>query len=150
MAQRAAPPDALADDVFVFLRHLMRSTQGDVFDLAGELDLTLSQLRVLYVLAPAEDAPALGGLASAVGLSIAATGRAVDALVRSGYVSRAEDAADRRIKRHALTAEGRRAMERLAEARRAGVRRFVATLDDADRERLAAALEPVLERLGPA
>jgi DNA-binding MarR family transcriptional regulator len=86
-------------------------------------------------------------LAAAIGLSVAATGRAVDALVRKRFVARREDADDRRVKRHALTAHGRRSLERLAEARRAGVERFVAELPGEDRERLAGALGPLVARL---
>lgn len=140
--QRTAPaPDVVTDQLHGFLRHLMATTQGDVFQLAVELDLTLTQLRVLHVLAVCSEAPALGELAKSVGLSVAATGRAVDALVRADYVSRKEDAVDRRVKRHALTAKGEKTMERLAAARRAGVSRFVETLGDDDRTRLSAAIE---------
>ena len=147
--QRTAPaPDVVTDQLQVLLRHLMAPTQGDVFSLAVELDLTLTQLRVLHLLVVCEDEPALGELAKAVGLSVAATGRAVDALVRAGYVSRKEDAVDRRVKRHALTAKGHKTMERMAAARRAGLRKFVDTLGDDDRARLAAAIEPLLDRLG--
>jgi DNA-binding MarR family transcriptional regulator len=146
--QRTAPaPEAVTDQLHAFLRHLMATTQGDVLRLAVEMDLTLTQLRVLHLLRTEESEPALGDLASRVGLSVAATGRAVDALVKAGHVSRKEDPVDRRVKRHALTAKGNRTMERLAAARRAGVETFVGGLSEEDRERLSAALEPLLERL---
>lgn len=143
----AVSDETLTDEVHAFLRHLTRSTQGDVFSLAVKLDLTLTQLRVLTVLMTQEEPCALGELAASVGLSVPATGRAVDALVKAGLVSRREDAVDRRVKRHGLTAAGRRTMERLAAARRAGVKRFVEGLGDEDRERLSAALGPLVDGL---
>jgi DNA-binding MarR family transcriptional regulator len=105
-------PDAVTGDLHAFVRHLTRATAGDLFRLAAELDLTLTQLRILSVLATAEAKPSLMDLAAGIGLSTPTTGRAVDALVRGGLVSRAEDDEDRRVKRHALTA--RRAARRPA------------------------------------
>ena len=81
-----------------------------------------------------------------MGLSVAAAGRAVDGLVRHGFVSRSEDPVDRRIKRLALTAAGRAALERINAARLVGLRRFAATLGDAERDALADALASIFAR----
>ena len=78
-----------------------------------------------------------------MGLSVAAAGRAVDGLVREELVSRSEDPVDRRIKRLALTDEGRRRSRASMEARLVGLRRFAASLGDAEREGLSAALAAV-------
>jgi DNA-binding MarR family transcriptional regulator len=79
-------------------------------------------------------------------LSVAATGRAVDVLVRHGLVVRREDPVDRRIKRIGLTDAGRETISRLNAARRDGLRQFVSTLSDEERERFTRALAPILDR----
>lgn len=140
MSATLSTVDDLTERLLGFVGLLMKTTQTGVFDMAVELDLTLSQLRALFVLSHCDRELALGELAPAVGLSVAATGRLVDALVRSGLVSRREDCADRRIKRLALTAHGEEAIERLAAARRDGLRGFVETLEPDVREQLAQAL----------
>jgi DNA-binding MarR family transcriptional regulator len=136
----AVTTDGLTDDLFGFVAYLMKTTQHGVFQVAAELDLSMSQLRALFVLSLCDHDLTLGELAAEVGLSVAATGRLVDALVRDGLASRREDPLDRRVKRLALTAHGREAIDRLADSRREGLRQFVETLDDAAREQLSRAL----------
>jgi DNA-binding MarR family transcriptional regulator len=129
--QTPAPSvDELTDQLLAFMAYLMKTTQGGVFQVAGELELTLSQLRALFFLAFCDHSPALSELAHKVGLSVAATGRVVDALVRDDLVSRREDVVDRRIKRLALTAHGREMLDRISAARREGLRSFAEELDD--------------------
>jgi DNA-binding MarR family transcriptional regulator len=140
-ARTATEP--LAEDLLGFVAYLSKTTQTEVFQVAAELDLTMSQLRAMFVLSCCDHDLALGELAHEVGLSLAATGRLVDALVRAGLVSRREDGEDRRIKRLALTARGDDVMSRLAAARREGLRQFVETLDDEARGHLARALSSI-------
>ncbi|MGB2711048.1 MAG: MarR family transcriptional regulator, partial [Conexibacter sp.] len=90
---------------------------------------------------------ALTELAPQLGLSVAAAGRAVDGLVRDGLVSRSEDTEDRRIKRLALTEQGREATARVAGARLEGLRQFAETLGDDVRAQLSAGIGPVLALL---
>jgi DNA-binding MarR family transcriptional regulator len=138
--------DQLTDELFGFLTYLVKSAESDVFRVAAELDLSLSQIRGLFILSHAEHELALTELAPELGLSVAATGRAVDVLVRHGLVVRREDAFDRRIKRIGLTPAGRDKIDRLNAARREGLRQFVSTLSDEERERFTRALAPVLGR----
>jgi DNA-binding MarR family transcriptional regulator len=98
------------------------------------------------VLDRSDEPLALHELAERMGLSVAATGRAVDVLVRGGLLARQEDAVDRRVKRISITEPGRDAVNRLVAARRAGMAGFVATLPEEQRESLSAALAPILER----
>jgi DNA-binding MarR family transcriptional regulator len=135
--------ESLAGDLMQFLGRVMKGDQGELFALIAELDLTMAQMRALFVIDNADHTLALTELAPQVGLSVAAAGRSVDGLVRSGLVSRSEDPADRRIKRLALTAAGRAALERIGEARLAGLRRFAERLGEAERDALARALEAV-------
>ena len=137
---KAVSPHQLAADLQRFYGSCMKGEQGELFALIAELELTMAQMRGLFVLDTADHAQALTELAPQMGLSVAAAGRAVDGLVRHGFVSRSEDPADRRIKRLALTADGRAALERINEARLVGLRRFAATLGEAERDALAEAL----------
>jgi len=144
---QAVTSHQLADDLQRFIAHCMKGEQTDLFELIAQLDLTVAQMRGLFVLDVADHALALTELAPRMGLSIAAAGRAVDGLVRHGFVSRSEDAVDRRIKRLALTAEGRAALGCINEARLVGLRRFAETLGDRERDALAAGLAAVFAHL---
>ena len=149
MQGTAPTTEELSDQLLGFMAHLMKSTQGGVFQFAGELDLTLSQLRALFVLAYGDHAPALSELAGEIGLSVPATGRAIDGLVRSGLVSRREDEADRRVKRLALTPGGEQMLARIGTARREGLKRFAERLDDDARAAFAHALSLIPTELPP-
>jgi DNA-binding MarR family transcriptional regulator len=145
--QRTAPSlDQLTDDLFGFLTYLVKSAESDVFRIAAELDLSLSQIRGLFILGHAERPLALTELAPQLGLSFAATGRALDVLVRHGLVLRHDDPTDGRMKRIVLTDAGRHELARLNKARRDGLRQFVSTLSAEERERFALALDPILDR----
>jgi DNA-binding MarR family transcriptional regulator len=139
----AVTTESLAGDLMQFLGRVMKGDQGELFALVAELDLTMAQMRGLFVIENADHALALTELAPQMGLSVAAAGRSVDGLVRSGLVSRTEDPVDRRIKRLALTGDGRAALERIGEARLVGLRRFAERLGDAERDALAKALQAV-------
>jgi len=133
----------LAEDLQRFFHRAMKGDQGELLALVAELDLTMPQIRGMFMLDTSDRALALTELAPLMGLSVAAAGRAVDGLVRSRLVSRSEDLVDRRIKRLALTDDGRAALARLTEARLVGLRRFAETLGDTERDALAAGLGAV-------
>jgi DNA-binding MarR family transcriptional regulator len=140
---KAVSTRQLAEDLQRFLVRVMKGDQGELFALIAELELTMPQMRGLFVLDSSDRALALTELAPMMGLSVAAAGRAVDGMVRGGLVSRSEDPSDRRIKRLALTPDGAAALGRINEARLIGLRRFAATLGEAERDALAAALAGV-------
>ena len=144
-ATAQAETTGVANDLHALTRHLMRATQGDVFQLAFDLELSLSQLRVLHVLAREQDEPSLMELAAAIGLSVAATGRAVDALVRKRFVARREDADDRRVKRVHATETGIAYVEQFAAAKLDAVREMLKSLDADQQRRLFEALAPLAE-----
>ena len=100
----------------------------------------MTQLRMLFVLEQAGRDMAVNELAEQVGVSMAATGRAVDIVVRTGLLSRREDESDRRIKRIGLTESGRAAIVQIGLARRRAVEAFVAKLDPDERAALDAAV----------
>jgi DNA-binding MarR family transcriptional regulator len=127
-----------------FLATTMKTAQSEVFHVVEELDLSMTQLKILHILDGSDRELTPSELAQFVGLSPAATGRAVDALTRSGVVSRREDEADRRVKRLALTASGHDAVQRIARARVEALAKSVEKLDAPQRDALYAALAPLL------
>jgi DNA-binding MarR family transcriptional regulator len=149
MQRTAVTSEQLTDELIRFLGTTMKSTQGEVFRIVEELDLTMTQLKILYVLDNADRELTPSELAKSVGLSPAATGRAVDALTRQGIVSRREDEADRRVKRLALSGAGRDAVTRITAARREGLARLIDSLSPQQRDDLSAALQPLLTPFSP-
>ena len=130
-----------------FLRFLIQSAGNDFVRAVEEEELSLTQLKTMHVIGGSDEELSLNGLAERLGgLSLPTLSRAVESLVQRGYVRRAEDASDRRVKRLSLTAKGRRTIDRLMEIRVAELEAALETLTDSERERLARALEPILER----
>ena len=130
-----------------FLRFLTQSAGNAFVQAVEDAGLSLTQLKAMHILAASDEELSLNGLAEQLGgLSLPTLSRAVDALVQRGYVRRAEDSTDRRVKRLSLTAKGRRTIDRLLEIRVAELGAVLETLTDDERERLARALEPILER----
>ena len=136
----------LTEDLAVFVKYLIHAHGEDFFKAVGELDLSFSQVRILGVLARDVERASVKELAGTLGLSLAATSRSVDGLVQRGYVTRAEDADDRRMKRIAATGHGRALLNRLIELRIAGAADFLDTLSARERAELASALEPIVAR----
>jgi DNA-binding MarR family transcriptional regulator len=144
MQTTGVSPQQLAGELISFLATTMKTAQSEFFRLAEELDLSMTQLKMLFVLDNADRELTPSELAKLIGLSPAATGRAVDGLTRAGIVSRREDEADRRVKRLALTEEGDEVLHRINQARLEGLTRLFEPLDQAQRDALSAALRPLL------
>jgi DNA-binding MarR family transcriptional regulator len=136
------PPDMdpLVVALIMAVFPLIKDSQTEVMAVTAEFDLTMSQLRMLFVLDKARADLAVNEVADQVSLSMAAAGRAVDGLVRGGLLSRREDPIDRRIKRIGLTDAGKRAIEQIGAARRHSVERFVDALNKTERAALTAAV----------
>lgn len=107
---------------------LIRDSQAEILAVTAELELTLSQQRIMFELRRAGTPLAVNDVAERVSLSEAATGRAIDALYKAGMVSRREDEVDRRVKRIALAELGHATMARVARVRLQAVEHFVAGL----------------------
>jgi DNA-binding MarR family transcriptional regulator len=148
-AKRAGAADAdarLVEHLYGIMKFLLHGHGGDYVRAVGELELSLTQLRALHVLAYDVEQTSLKDLADRLHLSLPAVSRSVDGLVQRGLVTRAEDADDRRMKQVRATAAAPDLLDRLTELRVAGIESFVATLSARERSRLAAALAPLAER----
>lgn len=105
----------------------------------SEDGLTIPQMRLLWALRDDDGLP-VGALAEQLGVNPSTITGHVDRLVRQGLVRREEDAADRRIVRNYLTADGAAtvgAMRRIVGAHLFGILR---RLDDARLDALHDAL----------
>lgn len=149
MHANAAPTQASVDEVALplaaLMRHLVLLTSPDFFKEVERLELSFSQVKVLHLLHDS-DPLSVKGLSDALGLSVAGMSRAVDGLVGRGMVQRTEDPNDRRARCLALTAKGSRTVEGLVALRLAGIRSFVAGLEQAERNALAPALRLLVRR----
>jgi DNA-binding MarR family transcriptional regulator len=136
---------ALAGQLLALWRGVMSGSSVGAYAIFEELELTLTQVKALTALSGAE--LTVKELAERLGLSLPGASRAVDALVARELIGRREDTADRRMKRLRCTAAGLHALERLDEARLAGLESFTAALPPAQRKRLSGALRPILDDL---
>ena len=139
------PATGLAAELLALWRAVAGSNAIGAYAIFEELDLTLTQVKALVALSG--DELTVKELAERLGLSLPGASRALDALVARDLIGRRECPSDRRQKRLRCTDAGRRALERLDEARLAGIEQFTATLPPAQAERLSAALRPILDGL---
>jgi DNA-binding MarR family transcriptional regulator len=152
-ARRDADGDATLRETAAQLGALISSVflhdQGEQLQALEESGLSMSQCKALLALAgPGESAEPrhIGEIAERLGLSLPAMSRAVDGLVRKRLITRVEDDEDRRVRRIAMTAKGEQFVAKLVSMRLASLERFVSSLDAAQRRKLQAALEALLER----
>jgi DNA-binding MarR family transcriptional regulator len=107
--------------------------------------LTPSQISTLAT-AERLGAPTLGELAAAEQVQPPSMTRMVAVLETAGMIGRIGDPADGRVVRVAVTAEGRRTLQRIRSMRNAFLAKRLRGLSDDERRRLAE-LVPLLERL---
>jgi DNA-binding MarR family transcriptional regulator len=135
----------LAQDVCAFMAYVQKNSGDDFFRLIGELELSLSQLKLLMIL-DRDGERTLGELAETLVLSLPAASRAVDGLVKRKMVVRREDADDRRHKRVAISAKGSDVIGQLNQARLTGIQLALENLTTDEREHLVRALAPLVAR----
>ena len=149
-AKAASSPDLrrTAARLGAFLRHVFIFSGGEHLRKMEESGLSLTQVKILLMLAgPEGDEPYAGrDIAKRLKVSLASVSRAVEGLVRSRLVTRGEDPEDRRVRRLSITDKGRRLAGEIVAARLADLEAFAESLTPAQRRKLDAALEAVLDR----
>jgi len=130
----------------VFWHQLMRGSSAHLYAVFAELDLTMPHVKALHSLADCGCKVSVKELSERLGLSLPATSRTVDALLKRGWMDRREDEVDRRMKRVGITDAGRDVVRRVDEARLAGLEEYTATLTPEQRARLSAALADLPHR----
>ena len=139
--------DDLALKMGALVMRCMGQHGGEVLRVIDESGLTFAQMKVLVELqAPEDEAHTVTALAEHIGISAASASRAADGMVRKKLVTRVEDAHDRRVKRLAPTAKGRRLADRIISARLASLEEFTSSLEADERQKLESALDALLER----
>jgi len=137
----------LAAELLELWHHLMRGSSEQMYALIAELDISITQMKTLHVLAERGSEVSVKELSDRLGLSLPGASRIVDALMRRGWLERREDPDDRRMKRIGITAEGRKALDRIETARLAGLEDYAASLTPEQRTRLSSALSDLPHRL---
>jgi DNA-binding MarR family transcriptional regulator len=138
--------DDLAVKVGALIMRCMGPQGGEVMRVIDESGLTFVQMKAIVNLQAPDPEATVSALSEELGVSAASASRATEGLVRKKLVSRVEDPDDRRVKRLALTAKGRRLADRIISARLAGLEEFTSSLEAEERRKLESALDALLER----
>jgi len=150
----SSDPKDLARSVAGFLRYATLAGDRRFLQQVDELDLSLTQLKVLshlYELPVAADGEepellSVKQVAEQLGISLPSASRSIDPLVKRRLVVRREDASDRRVKRVRLTSRGETAVRGLFATRVASIEAMLAEFTESEREKLAAAFNEILDR----
>lgn len=136
--------DELYETLGEFFQRLFSLTESDAMTQLIELDVSFTQARTMFLLAHTGGPLPINEIASSLGLSVAATGRNIDQLVKLDIVERQESPDDRRVKLVSLSPKGFDIADQQIEQKRRTVREFVDRLTSTDAENLTQALRPIL------
>lgn len=131
------------------LRHLFLFDRGNILRVIEESGLSMTQSKALLEiggLGEESEARHVSELAETFGVSVPSMSRAVDGLVKKGLATRVEDRDDRRVRRVAITARGKKLVETLLVVRQAGLEAFASSLTAAQRRKIDAAIEALMDR----
>jgi DNA-binding MarR family transcriptional regulator len=135
--------------ITALMHHVFLYDRGNQLRVIEGTGLGMSQCKVLLELG------GLGGsaetwqvsdLAELFGVSVPSMSRAVDTLVKAELATRVEDPSDRRVRLVRITAKGKELVAKLVTVRQAGVEAFAATLSAAQRRKLDAAVDALMDR----
>jgi DNA-binding MarR family transcriptional regulator len=151
VAAPEASPEAqeTAARISALLRHLFLYDRGNLLRVIEESGLSMTQSKTLLELGglgEESEARQVGDLAEALGVSVPSMSRAVDGLVKKRLATRVEDPDDRRVRRVAITAKGKQIVDTLVVVRQAGMETFAASLTAAQRRKLDAAVDSLMDR----
>ena len=118
----------------------MHASNTEFFAILEELDVSIMQVKMLEALGSADAELSVKELSERLSCSLPSSSRTIETLLQRGWLERREDAHDRRVKRVLVTAAGRDVIGRVNNVRLQNIERFVATLDDRRRAKLADAL----------
>ena len=130
-------------------RHLFLYDRGNQLRVIEESGLSMTQCKALLELGglgQTEEAWQVSDLAELFGVSVPSMSRAVDALVKAGLATRVEDPEDRRARQVRITPKGKDLVETLVAVRQSGIEAFAATLSAAQRRKLDAAVDSLMDR----
>jgi DNA-binding MarR family transcriptional regulator len=135
--------------ICALMRHVFLYDRGNQLRVLEESGLTTTQCKALLELGGLGNCPAtwqVSDLATLLGSSLPAMSRAVDGLVKKNLATRVEDPTDRRVRVVRITADGKLLVDKLTTVKRNGLEAFAATLTAAQRRKLDAAVESLMDR----
>lgn len=131
------------------MRHVFLYDRGNQLRVIEESGLSMTQCKALLELGgigEGHEPRQVSELAETFGASVPSMSRAVDALVGEGLATRVEDRDDRRVRRIAITAKGKKLVNTLLVVRQAGLEAFAESLSTAQRRKLDAAIGSLMDR----
>jgi len=131
------------------LRHVFLYDRGSQLRVIEESGLSMTQCKALLELSgigERNEPRQVGELAETLGVSVPSMSRAVDGLVGEGLATRVEDPDDRRVRRVAITGKGKKLVDTLLVVRQAGLESFAESLSAAQRRKLDAAIDALMDR----
>jgi DNA-binding MarR family transcriptional regulator len=135
-----ATPAAVAAEMLDLWRQILKGSTREMYRLLAELDLSMTQLKLLHLLVESPTEISVKELGEALAMSLPNASRTVDALLQRGLVERREDEHDRRVKRVGATDRARKLIDRVDTARLQGLEAWAAELSPLQREKLLDAL----------
>ena len=138
--------DPLRERAFLLFGRAIARSDPARLEAWVELGLTMTQLRVLFLLRT-EDGASAGAMAESLKVTPSTLTRIVDRLVRQGLIQRETDDGDRRLVRHSLSDSGASTVEELERSGRARMNEVIDRLSASQLERLVAALEDLTAAL---
>ncbi len=111
-------------------RQISRALHGATPEPLSRLDLTVAQMRILYLLGREGEA-AVGQIAERLGVAQPSTTRTLDRLVRQELVECFRHPSDRRVSLHRLAPAGQGLLDQLQQGRRARLEAALRLLDPA-------------------
>jgi DNA-binding MarR family transcriptional regulator len=135
--------------ICALMRHVFLYDRGNQVRVLEDTGLTTTQCKALLELGGLGDCPTTWQVSDLAGVfesSLPAMSRAVDGLVKKGLATRVEDPTDRRVRLVRITAAGDELVDKLTTVKRNGLEAFAATLTPAQRRKLDAAVESLMDR----
>jgi DNA-binding MarR family transcriptional regulator len=131
------------------LRHVFLYDRGNQLRVIEESGLSMTQCKALLELGgigEGTEPRQVSELAETFGVSVPSMSRAVDALVCEDLATRVEDPEDRRVRHVAITEKGKGLVDTLLVVRQAGLESFAESLGAAQRRKLDAAIDSLMDR----
>ncbi|MEI6044607.1 MAG: MarR family transcriptional regulator [Chloroflexota bacterium] len=131
------------DEVYQLSQALSRACQASITPILLELDLSMVQLKTLFILAR-ENPITIGQVAERLGIGIPSASYQVDKVVQAGLVRRTEDTTDRRRTLTFLTPAGEELMRQLFQGREEQFRFWIGQMNPADLASLLQGLKAIV------
>jgi DNA-binding MarR family transcriptional regulator len=131
------------------IRHVFLYDRGNQLRVLEDSGLSMTQCKALLELGGlggTAETWQVGDLAEVFGVSVPSMSRAVDGLVKKRLATRVEDPSDRRARQVRITAKGKDLVDTLATIRLTGLQAFAASLTAAQRRKLDAAVDSLMDR----